>query len=238
MLSCFHAPAEWTSALTDFKEEWDGAQDSYKARLGAVELIPDTRMNALHLAAALGDTDLIHELVRADASLLDAQSFTGRTPLNMAAEYSAKAVQALLTYLEHIKYGSERINAADSDGMTPLHYAARCNPQAIVPLCDRGAKVNVKESNYGFTPLHYAACNYNEDPRVVGALLARGADMYIVTTMKETILHLATIYDNVNMIKYLLEYIDLDFKEEDGWGHYILIWYKNENEETFLDVSE
>ena len=67
------------------------------------------------------------------------------------------------------------VNAPDSTGWTPLHFAARAgSAEAVQLLLDAGAQVNVPD-NKGITPLHRAVIDTNELPPLEAMLIA-GAD--------------------------------------------------------------
>ena len=68
------------------------------------------------------------------------------------------------------------VNAADSEGWTPLHFAARTGSvEAVRLLLDAGAKVNVRD-NKGITPLHRALLPKHHNFPLLEALLEAGAD--------------------------------------------------------------
>jgi hypothetical protein len=72
------------------------------------------------------------------------------------------AVRAILT--DHPEYA----NARDTDGATPLHYAAEAGDRAIVnALIDAGAEINARDGRFGATPAGWAI----EYLRTRGALL-------------------------------------------------------------------
>jgi ankyrin repeat protein len=64
----------------------------------------------------------------------------------------------------------------EHDGLMPLHWAAKDNPnvEVLEYLIAQGAEVNAKD-NVGWTPLHYAA--YSNSVEVLECLIAQGADV-------------------------------------------------------------
>lgn len=77
-------------------------------------------------------------------------------------------------------------NAADADGLRPLHLATLAGPKALALLISRGANPNVQTLSSGASPLHYAV-DY-ENPECVELLLQSGADPTIVDNDGETAL--------------------------------------------------
>ncbi|MDE2677979.1 MAG: ankyrin repeat domain-containing protein [Gemmatimonadota bacterium] len=74
----------------------------------------------------------------------------------------------------------EDVNARDSAGYAPLHWAAATNhPPLLTTLLEAGANVNA-QSNIGATPLHVAAivgaANTESTDVVTPLLLAAGTD--------------------------------------------------------------
>ena len=84
----------------------------------------------------------------------------------------------LAEFEECVQMG-EDVNARDSAGYAPLHWAAATNdPSLLTALLEAGADVNA-QSNIGATPLHVAAimrAASTERTDVVTVLLEAGAD--------------------------------------------------------------
>ena len=74
------------------------------------------------------------------------------------------------------------VNAADTPGLTPLHYAVLANNRDVVKsLLTHGANANAKDSKYGNTPLIVAVGKgYKETAEL---LLALGADVNAADNM-------------------------------------------------------
>ena len=110
-------------------------------------------------------------------STFDDFSFSGvlgrNTPLHFATIYSWDGMVAVL-----LAAGAE-VDARDLQSRTPLHNAARSNPNpAIVgELVEAGADLNARDSD-GNTPLH--ASWHNRNPDVARLLLELGADATLV----------------------------------------------------------
>jgi RNA polymerase sigma factor (sigma-70 family) len=130
----------------------------------------------LHEAAAIGDSDRVRAELERDASLLDADSPEGFTPLALAAHFGHVAVMRLL-----IDRGADVNRVATHRlAVTPLH-AALFGRQvdAALLLIERGADVTLARGGSGWkragwTPLHYAAgMGFST---LVRPLLDRGAD--------------------------------------------------------------
>jgi len=121
-------------------------------------------------ASATGQTERVRGLVKKDASLANAFSSDGFTPLGLAVFFGHRqTVETLLSA------GAE-VNTASREAMkvTPLHSAAAAREVVIARLLiTHGANVNAEQAESGFTPLHEAAAN--GDIEFATLLLEHGA---------------------------------------------------------------
>jgi ankyrin repeat protein len=122
-----------------------------------------------------------------------------------------------------LKQGAD-VNAAEGDGMTPLHYAAeRGDVPMVEMLVYAGANVSAMTRIGQYTPLHVAAQAGNAP--VVQALLKAGASVSARSTNTNvTPLHLAASAGNPDVVKMLLE-AGADANALDAsWGQTPLIY--------------
>lgn len=109
----------------------------------------------------------------------------GATPIMYAAMNGNMEIIALL-----LERGVD-IHARAAGNRTVLMMAAMMGQlQAVRLLLEKGAELNVKD-DWGYTPLLYAASSWCNDPALVKALLAHGADLHVTSQDGETALKLA-----------------------------------------------
>src|SRR6476659_2263573 len=125
-------------------------------------------------------------------------SAAGPAPVADAA--IAKDREAVKTLL---KSGAD-VNAAQGDGMTALHWAARNGDAELTQmLLFAGANVKATTRLGGYTPLMMAAEQGNAD--VIKALIAGGSDAKAANTMGTTPLMLAARSGNPQSVTTLVE---------------------------------
>jgi ankyrin repeat protein len=122
-------------------------------------------------AAAAGDFDRVRAWVEDDASLANAFSHDGYTPLGLASFFGHADVAEYL-----LAKGAEvDVTSQNRMKVTPLHSAAAGRHVGIVKaLLEHGADVNAVQQD-GFAPIHGAAQNGQEE--MVLLLLSYGADI-------------------------------------------------------------
>ncbi len=153
----------------------------------AMELARNGAPVDVFVAAALGITGELVELLSRERGLVAHYSEDGWTPLHLASYFNQQAAAEIL-----LAHGAD-IHAVSVNGLAnqPLHAAVAGRAHAVVPtLLAHGAAVNARQHG-GFTPLHSAAAAGDEE--LTSLLLAHGADLSAVTDKGETALMLADI---------------------------------------------
>jgi ankyrin repeat protein len=131
-------------------------------------------------------------------ALLFSVTVSAATPADLIDAVKAGDVQAVRAFLKQ----RSNVNAAEADGMTALHWAARSNDLETVQLLLRSG-ANAKSANrYGVTPLSLAALNGNAV--MAETLIKAGADPNAVTPDGETVLMTAARTGNPETVKVLV----------------------------------
>ena len=214
----------------------------------------------LHLAAALGNTQIVLLLLRLGADKSIVAGLTG-TPLHQAAVNGhVSTVKRLLmagcpvdvvgsngsNVLHYAAQGGNAevirvvlsagcdINATSSDGGTPLHSAARSgNTETALELIRHGANKAIVSGSIG-TPLHQAAGHGHVS--TVKAMIKAGCPLDVVGSTEASVLHAAAISDNAEVISVVLS-TGCDINATDREGGTPLHWAaKNGSTETALEL--
>ena len=105
-------------------------------------------------------------------------------------------------------------NARDSRNFTPLHWAVKYNvgPDVVEVLVNEGTVVNATDHDQ-FTPLHYAALKDN-NTELIQKLIAKGASIDAVGSKGRSVLHVAIMCHNLEMVKILISHrVNIDPKD-------------------------
>lgn len=149
-------------------------------------------------AVQYGDLEKAKRLFAQDSSRIHAKDRYGRTPLFIAVS-GMKNETEMAAWL--IEVGAD-VNAAETNGFTPLYWAAFDGNVALVDLLlASGASVDVK-TNDGKTPLYVAPEKGFVD--IVTALAHRGADVNVASKEGWTPLHLAARQGKKDLVDSLL----------------------------------
>lgn len=207
--------------MTDSIQQWTpllwaayaGRQSSLTTLLkhgaNAFYITPSGR-NIFHHVCESGDTDILiyllgkgYHRMGVDINLPDDWL---ETPLHLAAEKTAKMVQI---YLDH----SANISARQGDGLLPLAYPRVLrNPRRYETLStllashSHGCHEINSIDTIGRTPIFY----YLDTPNCVKLLLDHGADIGIVDTAGNTLIHHACITNNSESLSLLLDRATLE----------------------------
>ena len=159
------------------------------------------------------------------------------TPLHHAARSgTADVVRTLLEAGADPNAWATGFNVDWGWGWTPLHLAARSNPDpgVVGALLDAGADLDARgEERYlvGYSPLHYAGANPN--PTVTAALLDAGADVHARSQRGRTPLHEAAASASNPAVIELLAAAGADVNARDASGYAPLhsaAWYNHRPE--------
>ena len=120
----------------------------------------------------------------------------GETPLHKAALHHTEPHGRGPSVAEALLAAGADVNAKDDDGWTSLHDAVHRRGGGL-PMVEflLAAGADVDASNRGVTPLHRTTFD-NNDPSVIRALIAAGADVNAKYKSGETALHYAAQWNN------------------------------------------
>ncbi|XP_065576364.1 uncharacterized protein LOC136037570 [Artemia franciscana] len=169
----------------------------------------DNPLAPIHFAAVNGYTDIINLLIVSGASV-NAVTDLGVTPLYLAAQYGhEEGTKGLIEKNANGDY-------FDTEGRTPLHRATLAGHTNVVRvLLSNGANPTIK-NNEGVTPLELAVDLSRFE--VVKLLLHHDkVDINAKCNDEWTVLHIASMYNNLEIVKYLVsEGSNINAKTNDG----------------------
>ena len=115
-----------------------------------------------------------------------------------------------LEFIEYLAEKNQNINPHDNTGFTPMHYAAKNNRLHIIDYYLKSSAVIIKnpsqvsnDSFQGRTPLHIAS--EKGFLRMVKAITPYIEEKNPPDTYMFTPLHLATIFDQMSIVEYLVK---------------------------------
>jgi ankyrin repeat protein len=171
----------------------------------------DMDWSALHLATALGNTEIVKVLIDGGANLEAKGEPAGSHPLHVAAQNNDSEIAQLL-----IKYGA-KINSRNSGDKTPLLIAAGHNNVEVGEvLLKNGADPNETFSSYKDTPLHFAS--YAGNAEFVSLLIKHGAAVNARSLRYgETPIFYAAGHGSIEVLKILkANGADMNVRDEKG----------------------
>ena len=150
-----------------------GLQHTLSDHVPGATAPPESRLhgseNLLHRACAMGDVTVVTELLAVGYRNISAKNHVSQTAAHIAAYHGhTEVLRALVRH-------RAKFNITDTDGYSPLMYAARENRlEALkVLLEEAGANPTMRNENTGWVALHEAASRGHIDS--VAAILEAGA---------------------------------------------------------------
>ncbi|HUQ34889.1 MAG TPA: ankyrin repeat domain-containing protein [Aestuariivirga sp.] len=171
----------------------------------------DMDWTALHLATALGNTEIVQALIDGGANIEAKGEPADSHPLHLAAQNNESEIAQLL-----IKHGA-KVNSRNSGDKTPLLIAAGHNHIEVGEiLLKNGADPNETFSEYKDSPLHFAS--YAGNAAFVSLLIKHGAAVNAPSLRYgETPIFYAASHGNIEALKILVANgADVNVKDEKG----------------------
>jgi ankyrin repeat protein len=168
------------------------------------------------VAALVGEHFQTADLLRLNGADPNVLGYEKCTPL-LAAVNCFHGCGNLEVTLKLIEYGAD-INAKDTYGSTPLHWASRGHHfedgSVLRLLLKHGGDVNARNTD-GFTPLHEASCCGGLE--VVPILLKHGADIEAEGSDGKTALQVAAVEGHDEVVRLLLKHgANVEAEDSDG----------------------
>ncbi|XP_067661828.1 ankyrin repeat domain-containing protein 50-like [Haliotis asinina] len=174
-----------------------------------MSLVDETDDNVLHCACRGGDVELVKYVLSQSNVDINSRGWIKRTPMMAAAERGHTEVVKLL-----VSRGAD-VSLVDTVGENVLHWACVGGHVQTVMYILSQSNVDINSSGWKKrTPMMAAAERGHTE--VVKLLVSRGADVSLVDTVGENVLHWACVGGHVQTVMYILSQSNVDINSR-GW---------------------
>lgn len=180
------------------------------------------------LAATIGSLDLVKYLLSKNAHLRDADG----VPIFHKALESPHGRNVANWLLSEGLVDDHQINELDDSQCTPLFLAIKNGYDDLIEkLLQKGADINIANTQHNITPLMLAATNGNT--KLVEKLLQQGADVFLKDDLGQTVLNRAVLERRTDVIALLIKHAPqlVDEVDDNGFTPLLLA-------ETLLSSAE
>ncbi|XP_046560885.1 serine/threonine-protein phosphatase 6 regulatory ankyrin repeat subunit C-like [Haliotis rubra] len=161
--------------------------------------------SVLHLACEGGNTALVDHLV--SNSDINLKGKMGRTPIMAAAPKGHKSV------FDFLESKGADLSMLDTFGDSVLHLACQGGNTALVEHLFSDSNINLK-GDEGRTPIMAAA--FSGHKSLFDFLESKGADLSMLDTFGDSVLHLACQGGNTALVDHLVSNSDINLKGKMG----------------------
>ncbi|XP_067650360.1 ankyrin repeat domain-containing protein 50-like [Haliotis asinina] len=178
---------------------------------GETKLVDDRGYNILHLAALSGQVEMVKIILSLTTVDINSRTHTGQTPLMTAAYEGHKDV------FEFLLSKGANVSYVDDKGDNILHHASYGGHTEMVQYILSQDLVNINiRGKYGATPLMKAVLRGHIN--VFKYLMRMKANVSLVDSDGDSILHYASIGEHTKMVQHVLslEQVDINSRGKHG----------------------
>ncbi|XP_071108799.1 uncharacterized protein [Haliotis cracherodii] len=176
-----------------------GVFDFLESEGADLSLVDTTGNSLLHLTCVGGNMTIVQHLL--SDSNINQRGKRERTPIMVAAFKGHKRV------LDFLESKGADLSLVDTDGNSLLHLACQGGNMTIVKHLLLDSNINQRGMN-GLTPIMFAAVKGHNS--VFDFLESKGADLLLVDTTGNSLLHLTCLGGNMTIVQHLLSYSNIN----------------------------
>ncbi|XP_071102746.1 ankyrin repeat domain-containing protein 17-like [Haliotis cracherodii] len=196
----------WTAVMTAAVNGHQSVFDLLVSNQADLTLVSTSGDSLLHLACRGGNTAIVQHVL--PPSNINSRDRHGCTPVMMAAVNGHQSVFDLL------ESNQADLTLVDTDGDSLLHLACRGGNTAIVQHVLSPSNINSR-GRHGWTAAMYASVTGHQS--VFDLLVSNQADLTLVSTSGDSLLHLACQGGNTAIVQHVLYPSNINSRGMHGW---------------------